>query len=418
MTFKSGASFGNFIGFSKDTAVLSASTALSQAVMLLSSPLLTRRYTADNMGEAALFIVIAGMCGQLSCLKYDVALIVSKEDKTAYLMRKVCFLSTVLICLLSSLIMAYLCLFEEILNGRWLWFSPTILFIGVFTALSAEALRRKSLYLLAVSTLIRSCVQVGIQLFFYQSYDKPMVLCLAYMISYAAASAVLFFKMKRNEEKSSFREALGLAKKYKKYPKMVLPGAASIDVAYTLDSMVLSGCFQTAALGYYQVMNRLTAAPLALISTPAGQLFLRRFSLSEKKHRMKFYIMVSAAMLVIAAIVVVLLVWLAPYLPAILGKGWEIPGEMLLVTLPLFAVRFTVTPVTSAAIAMGNERAVMIWQIVMMVFSGIAALTALFMKISIYEYLLLFGGMLGAGYLVYWVVSLKMIIAAGKTDDK
>jgi O-antigen/teichoic acid export membrane protein len=209
-----------------------------------------------------------------------------------------------------------------------------------------------------------------------------------------------------------------MAKKYFKYPSKVLLGALAIVMAYTIDNGVISGCFQTESLGYYQVVNRVTAAPLALISTPAGQLFLRRFSICPREARKKFYLMVSGAMLLIAIIIVLLLVLLAPSLPAILGKGWEVSGPMLLVTLPLFAARFTVSPVTSCALAMGREKAVMLWQIVMFLLSSAAAMVAFFSDVSLYVYLLVFGGLLGSGYILFWLISLRMIVRERKDDDR
>lgn len=61
--------------FFREAVQLSLASAAAQVVALAFSPAVLRRYDAGAFGVSSILIAVSGSVGQLSCLKYDLALL-------------------------------------------------------------------------------------------------------------------------------------------------------------------------------------------------------------------------------------------------------------------------------------------------------------------------------------------------------
>ena len=74
-------------------------TVIAQVIGLLITPILTRLYAADAFGEMALFMSISSIIGVVACLKYELAIVIPKEDDEAVAVLSVSFLSVLAVSL-------------------------------------------------------------------------------------------------------------------------------------------------------------------------------------------------------------------------------------------------------------------------------------------------------------------------------
>lgn len=65
--------------------ILATGTLLSQIILVLTSPFITRLYSPEVFGIFSIFVSIVFVVTPVACGRYDVALVIEKKMKTPYL---------------------------------------------------------------------------------------------------------------------------------------------------------------------------------------------------------------------------------------------------------------------------------------------------------------------------------------------
>ena len=103
-----------------------------------------------------------------------------------------------------------------------------------------------------------------------------------------------------------------------------------------------------------------------------------------------------------------------PILPFFLGGEWKGTAALKLV-IPLFAVRFVVTPLTSSAIALGKQKATLLWQCCLLGTVLLPSIVAVAWDgLSFHWYLLISSLMMAGAYLVFYRFCQNIVRNAGK----
>ena len=71
---------GSFLG---DVLKIAGGTTFAQALSVLATPILTRIYGPESYGLSALFVSIVASVGVVSCLRYELAIMLPKRDEDA-----------------------------------------------------------------------------------------------------------------------------------------------------------------------------------------------------------------------------------------------------------------------------------------------------------------------------------------------
>ena len=85
-------SFLNLSEFSKNVLKLLSSTVIASAVGLFTLPIITNIFAISDLGRYQLLVSIIGMLGVVASLRYDMAIILPKEDSEASEIFKLSFL--------------------------------------------------------------------------------------------------------------------------------------------------------------------------------------------------------------------------------------------------------------------------------------------------------------------------------------
>lgn len=83
--------------FAADFFKLVTGTTLVQAITVLASPLLTRLYGPETFGFLAPFISITSIFGVVTCMRYDLAIMLPKDYREAANLLGLCILSVIVI---------------------------------------------------------------------------------------------------------------------------------------------------------------------------------------------------------------------------------------------------------------------------------------------------------------------------------
>ncbi|MEJ2176469.1 MAG: oligosaccharide flippase family protein, partial [Gammaproteobacteria bacterium] len=137
---------GDFI---RNVLTITTGTMISQALTLAAMPVLSRMYSPAAFGLLAIFMVLSNTASQFSCMGYQGAVVLPKQDKSAFTLWAACLsigfivsAIALIVVLLNASAIAALLGNPEL--AEWLWLVPVAMFIWAgFEATSYWCTRKK-----------------------------------------------------------------------------------------------------------------------------------------------------------------------------------------------------------------------------------------------------------------------------------
>ena len=148
-------------GFLKSVAVLVGGSAFAQLLAILVLPILTRVYSPEEFASFAVYSSILNILIVISCLRFEIAIPLPKDDETAFFLFILALLSnifiTVLIVLLVFLFQVPLLNFiQQPQLKPYIWFIPAgVFFAGLYTALQYWNTRKRNFNVIAKTSNFR-----------------------------------------------------------------------------------------------------------------------------------------------------------------------------------------------------------------------------------------------------------------------
>jgi len=124
--------------FTKNILVLMSGTTTAQIISLLVTPILTRLFSPEEFGNYALFITITSILSILISLRYELAIMLPKEEKDA---RSIVKLSLIISLIISSFLIIIIFVFNKQISillslealHNWLYAVPVLLLsMGIY----------------------------------------------------------------------------------------------------------------------------------------------------------------------------------------------------------------------------------------------------------------------------------------------
>ncbi len=409
--------------FLKNVAVLSGGTAIAQVLLpFIFMPILGRLYGPEPKGIYSTYVVITNITQQIACFRYDYAIVVADDDDEA---GGTFVLSAVLAILFSAVLALVMWPFTAQLAGLFnldqsgaentLWMVPlTTLVCGLTTALNYFNVRHEKYRVISGANIIRVCVMLATQITLGYLGAEYWGMIIGQFLSYFFGNFRMVMTLKGRIHRYMFQPAFlkKIAKKNIAYPKYMLPSAMANSLSLSMMGLVIPANFGQTLNGYYGQINTLLGQPLVLVSNSVSQVFLKGAAVDkhngEKLSKVFHTVTKWLAILSILGFGAILL-WGDPLIPWFLGEDWALIPEYLKYLVPLFMVRFVVTPLTSSAIALGKQKASMIWQFCLLATVTIPSLLAFVTPMSFEQYLLAASLPMACAYLVFYAFCNKIV---------
>ena len=183
--------------FFKHASTLISGTVLSQAILILASPVLTRLYSPSDFGILGVYVSLIAIFGVLATGQYEFAVLLPKKDEEAI---NVAALSLALIFIVTFLISIFLYLFSDLLGNyysdhfdrRILLFVPIgILIVCCFRVQTFWLNRIKSYNLLAFSQMLQSTSRTVLNISFGLVHLMSNGLIWGYALGFALANFIV-----------------------------------------------------------------------------------------------------------------------------------------------------------------------------------------------------------------------------------
>lgn len=343
--------------FTKNVSVLVTGTALSQAIPFLMLPILQRWfYTPHDFGIFSLYISISAPFIAIASLKYEYAIVLSRDNKDAI---NVFFLSFIIVIAISFLLIiaTLLCqfgLFSFSDNKAiipYLWTLPVIVFFaGMYEVFNYWNTREKKYNKIARSKVYQSISAESVKLAGGVLKAGNFWLIIGRIIGQIVSVIYLGFiflkKFKGELKYINVTDIKKQARHYVHFPLFTMPTVFVSTFSGALFSMMIIKYYGTELLGIVSASTQYVAVPFGIISGSFANVFYQKISTIDSKEQMLNLYKSLAFRLMLVSILFIIVVYFIPgeFIVFILGEKWS----ALVVYLKIFIISLSFSFVSSS----------------------------------------------------------------------
>lgn len=347
---------------------------MAQALPLLAWPILTRLYDPPQFGVFALFVSIATLLGVPATLRYSLAIVVPNEEDRA---RAVFSLSLLLLAAFSFVVLIVVLAggariaaasgYGEL--GQWLVLVPVaVILVEGLTILLSWANRHRQYRLMAASRVAQFGSVALLQLMAGFLDLGSGGLIAAFLLGQVVGAAILVPSVMRNALRTlpRVRELAAEASSFRSFPLFTLPGAVVNMSASESPVLLLAHYFGAAVTGQYNLTTRVLAAPIGLVGTAVGNVFIERAAREYGRtgNCRHAYVETFRTLLVVGLTPFALVAAIGPQAFVVLfGDEWRSAGEYARLLAPLFFLKFVASPLSYVMAIAAKQAHDLAWQI-------------------------------------------------------
>lgn len=381
----------------KSILLLTSGSMLGQIIGFIGSMIMTRMYTASEIGIMTTIVSISGIFAPVINARFDFALV--KEQKERYILAIVKM--SIYIGIALSLIVSLVSYIYFI--GIEGFISPFISILFVFLILVIQAFSNvfKSYNnnigdfktMTSVIVMRRFAEEISMAIFGLLGW-KAIGLLISRVIGQ-------YFGMKREIKniKKKYKEIISvqwqdMTEAYNIHKRQLYysaPAALMNAGSYSLISLVVGKYFGLEILGVYAISFAVLGLPLSVISGNVSKVY---FSEASKEYAIKGTFNESTNKTLVFLIIVAIVLFLIMYyifpmiVPFIYGSKYEMSGFMIRILAPMFAVRFVSSAINTGLVVCNKQSFELIIQIMFMLSVAMLAFLCNYKILTISTFLL------------------------------
>lgn len=347
-------------GFVRSVGVLVSGTVLAHAVTAAALPILTRLYSPADFNLLAAFTAAFGIASVAACLRFELAIPIPSDDgDAANLLGLAITFALVLSAALAIGVWSAPATVSGWLNQpgleRYLWLLPlAVLLAGCYAALQFWFVRKESFASLARTRVAQSCAAAGTQVGLGLAGLAPFGLLLGQTLNSGAGFVGLGYRLLRSNRAVLGAVSIGrmraMFRAYDRFPKYSTLEALCNSASMQLPILLIVALATGPEAGFLVLAMFVMQAPMSLIGTAIGQVYLSRAADERRSGQLgPFTMEVFAGLvrngvgpLVFAGIV-------APGVFGIVfGDDWHRAGTMVAWMTPWFVLQLLSVPVATA----------------------------------------------------------------------
>jgi O-antigen/teichoic acid export membrane protein len=348
---------GNF--FALNVLKLGGGTALGQIIVALSTPIITRLYSPEDMGIMGIFVAFVGFLTVGTGLRYDMAIVSAKDNKEADHLLLAALLFSFPTATISTIAMALMIHFNILSYGKlpaWsaLAAGVTLLLTGFFTALRYWAVKHDNFQGVSTALVVQGFGRASTTIAMGLSHMGWIGLLAGEIIGRSLGIARLLRFAATNIKTFVWpldgRLLRSVLSKYWKFPAVVLPSSLLDSLVAMITLPILSSLFGTFVAGQFLLVQNLISLPSALITGSVADVFHSHISEAYRtsRHQMRPILWrITKTLSIISFLIYIPLALVAPFVAGfIFGREWAEAGVMLAILAPISLFGMVVGPVS------------------------------------------------------------------------
>ena len=354
--------------FARSVATVATGTVVSQGILVLASPFLTRLFTPEQFGALAVFAALFSIITTIASLRYEMAIPLPRNECRAAGIVTLALLCVVGVVGVTVLLVAFYR--NDVANwtrspalSGLLWFLPASAFFGgVHKVLVFWAGRINAFSRVARSRVLQASIMVISQLLMGMTQLGAVGLILGHAAGQIAGTSLLLrtvgvdaFRLGRSQRRE---KVLAVARRYKHFPIYSAPAGLVNTLGSQLLPLALAGIFSPAVAGFYMLADRVGSRPTILIGQAVAQVFLPNAAKARRVGNLgSLTTKAFAGLLRVGILPIALLTIVAPDLFGIVfGPNWVEAGVYLRWLSPWLAAQFVISPFTILFAVLERQR--------------------------------------------------------------
>lgn len=392
-------------------------TGIAQAIPIAIIPILTRIFSPEDFGLLALYAACVSILGVVATGRYEIAIMLPKDDEDARLLLQLSMLVALFFSFLISIpISIWNAQIARFLGNEdiavWLYLIPvSVLFTGIYQALTYWNNRQKKFINTAVSRVNQSLFQGFAQTSLGFLQVSGGLICGQFVG--IVSGSIYLLKKDRNYKslirKSKINSIQKQGIKYHKFPTYGVWGALCDAGAVQMPVILLTKFYSNSVTGMFSLTFRVLNMPTSIISSAIAQvLFQKVVEISQTEpEKLNLYIIKMFLLLFIIYFpaVPVLFIWGESLFSIIFGNEWSQAGGYAGYLVIAVAVRFAVSPLSAVLGLEQNIKMGVLWQVLYL--CTISVTLYFSSSLSIEEFLIAFVVHEVVLYLIYLFLILK-----------
>ncbi|MFT4683534.1 MAG: O-antigen/teichoic acid export membrane protein [Patiriisocius sp.] len=357
----------------KNTLVLSAGQFVSQILLLIGLPVITRLYTPEDFGLLAAFVAAANILSSFFVLKFDQALVLPESDSVAkYLLNFISKIPLVFFLVLIGPFIFFKSYLSELfkIKDSFVYLVPVFAMLISYGQIFLAYRNRQEKYqlmsysrvLLVISTII---LQIGF-IYFYDINNGLVYGLLGGQFIYFIVIGFTDIKELSYFIKDSKNKYRVFFIKYKDFPKYTLPSSFLNISTIQLIPIILLFYFGAEVAGLVFIIQKILGAPFGLLGESIKQVVYKKMS-TLGSNRAGLYKLTTQVVIVsfvfvglLMAVIYITLPYLFKYL---FSPEYYQSIEFFLYLIPFYLFQLAVSPILSVVFVMKRQKEYFIWEI-------------------------------------------------------
>lgn len=316
-------------------------SAIAQVLLIISAPILTRIFSPEDFGVFAQYVAIATIVSVIAALRYELAIVIPKEDKDGANVLGLSILIVLLMTLMSILVVFLISqvgllkrlLNPEVISVLW-WIPITILAKGSYQALTYWSTRKEGYKRLSISQFSRSSGILTGQLTGGFLKFGSAGLIGGQLFGQITAAVILAFQVIK-EDWGFIRANLSVQKMKEMFKvhidffKFSTPQAFLNAISQNLPPIMLAFFYSSTIVGFYSLCLRVLILPLNIITEAVRRVFFQKAAhlYNNNGNLFTFYRKTTVGLGVLAGIPSLILIFWGPEIfSLIMGEKWHEAG--------------------------------------------------------------------------------------------
>ena len=263
---------------------LMSGTAISQAIMLVGTPFLTRIFTPGEFGVFALYIAIVGIITVVSSWKYELAIMLPQEEKDA---QALLFLSTIAVFITAFVVFLVILIFRPLIArltdniDTFIWILPLgVLASGLLQVFTTWGARKEFFKTVSSSRIVQSTTtifgQAGLEIsglsslgLIWGNFSGTLIAVFMLVIHSVRKNTLHLRQFSRQSVLHNMRE-------YQNFPKYQSFSVLINAISQHLPIILLTFFFSPAIAGFFSLTNRALNTPARLIGGSVRPVYYQR----------------------------------------------------------------------------------------------------------------------------------------------
>jgi O-antigen/teichoic acid export membrane protein len=268
----------------RNVSILISGTALAQMIPIILQPFLRRFYSPETFGAYSVYLSIVGILSIVSSFKYELAIILPRNEKNASNI----FFLTVIVNLLYNLVLLFVVVIwkDDLLKflnldksfSIYLYFAPLgIFFYNLYQSLNNWLVRRKAFLPVSINKFVRRGTEGASQIVFkFLKITNGIIFGdIIGHISNIISGCFQANKSGLKLSSLSLNKLKYVINKYSDFPRYnVIPSFMSA-CSFLLPAILINKFYSAEYTGYFDLSKLLLSIPLALISTSISSVLLQ-----------------------------------------------------------------------------------------------------------------------------------------------